>query len=52
MDTCETVAVKSENKAGRVFINKADFDPKKHALYEESKPSEAASKQPQNNGKK
>lgn len=37
---CETVVI--QGKHGPVTINKADFDEKKHKLYEEKKPEPPA----------
>jgi hypothetical protein len=43
MDTVDTVKIKHDkvpgNTSGYCIINRADYDPKKHELYEEEQPA-------------
>lgn len=41
---CETVVVKGWDGLGSVVINKSDFDPKQHELYEPEKKAPAKKK--------
>lgn len=46
MSSCPTTRIKADNEQGFIIINESDFDPKKHALFEEplpdGKPAKAA----------
>ena len=35
--TCETVKIQHNNKEGYYILNKEDYDPKVHTLYNENK---------------